>query len=334
MKKLRLGMIGAGKMASWHLKSYGKMPNVEIMAIASPSPDKGLKLAKKYKAKHFTNGFDLIKDSDIDVIDICVPTGLHKDFIIAALNKGLHVYSEKPMAASIKEIEEIIEVNKRAKKIIFNGFNYRFLPEFCRIRSIINSGELGDIRYIKMARVTKENPASYMLRPYSCGLFNEFHCHFVDLVSSFGFGNPKKVFASGTTVHDWKINPDTASMTLYYPNNMITEITASIASPGLAPEVLMIGTKGSLRLSYGRVRVVKKRDIWALPSSVMLMFKESMIIPFRVLRNPFKRSCEHFINCVMTGTGSECDEAAALKTFKITDAAVKSYFENKPVAID
>jgi len=307
MKKLRLGMIGAGKMAKWHLKAYKKISNVEIVAIASPSSDRGLKLAKKYSARHFTNGFDLIQNSGIDVVDICVPTGLHKDFIILALKKGLHVYSEKPMAASIKEIEEIIAANKRAKKIIFNGFNYRFLPEFCKIRSVINSGELGDIRYIRMMRVTKEKPASYIFGPYSCGLFNEFHCHFVDLVFSFGFGDPERVFAFGTTVHNWKINPDTASMALYYPNKMIAEITASIASPGLAPELLIIGTEGSLRLSYGRVLIVKKRDIWTLPSSIALMFKESMIIPFRILRNPFKRSCEHFINCVITGTESDCN---------------------------
>lgn len=334
MKKLRLGMIGAGKMANWHLKSYRKIPNVEIVAIASPTLDRGQKLAKKYMARHFTNGFELIQHLDIDAVDICAPTGLHKDFIIAALNKGLHVYAEKPMAASIKEAEEIIAANKGAKKIIFNGFNYRFLPEFRKIRSIVNSGELGDIRYIKMTRVTKENPASYMFGPNSCGLFNEFHCHFVDLMFSFGFGNPEKVSASGTTVHNWKIDPDTASVTLFYPNKLIAEITTSIASPGLAPEILMIGTKGSLRLSYSRVRVVKKRDIWELPSSVMLMFKESMAIPFRVLKNPFKGACEHFINCAMTGVKSECDEIAALKTFRITDAATRSYVENKPVEID
>lgn len=301
--------------------------------MASPSPDRGLKLAKRYKAKHFTDGFDLIQHSDIDVIDICVPTGLHKDFILASMDKGLHVYSEKPIAASIKEIEEIVDANKRTERIIFNGFNYRFFPEFRRIRSIINSGELGDIRYIKMMRVTKENPASYMFGNNSCGLFNEFHCHFVDLMFSFGFGNPEKVFASGTTVHNWKINPDTATMVLFYPDNMITEITTSLSSPGMAPEVLIIGTEGTLRLSYGSVSTVKKRDVWTLPSSVNLMFKESIVNPFRILRNPFKWSCEHFIDCVIKGTKSDCDEASALRTFKVTDRAVKSYFENRPVAI-
>lgn len=334
MQKLRLGMIGAGKTAIWHLKSYKKMPNVEIVAIANPFSCVGEKLAEKYKARHFVNGFDLIEKADVDVIDICTPTGLHKDFIIMALNKGLHVYTEKPIGTSIEEIEEVIAANRTAHKIIFNGFNYRFLPEFCKIRSIINSGKLGEIRYIRIIRTTKENPNSYMFRPDSCGLFNEFHCHFVDLIFSFGFVNPEKVFAYGTTVHEWKINPDTATMVLFYPHNTIVEITTSLASPGLSPEMLIVGREGTLRFNYGRVSFVKKKDIWPLHSLIMLMLKEAMIVPFGVLKNPFQGSCEHFINCVMTGNPSEYDEMGALKTFKITSLAEKSYLENKTILIE
>ncbi len=334
MKKLRLGMIGAGKTAIWHLKCYKKMPNVDIVAIANPSSCVGKKLAEKYKARHFVNGFELIGKADVDVIDICTPTGLHKDFIIKALNKGLHVYTEKPVGTSIEEIEEVIAANKIAHKIIFNGFNYRFMPEFCKIHSIIDSGQLGEIRYIRIIRMTKENPNSYIFGPHSCGLFNEFHCHFVDLIFRFGFGNPEKVFAYGTTAHEWKINPDTATSVLFYPRNTIVEITTSLASPGLAPEMLIVGREGTLRLNYGRVSVVKKKDIWPLHSLIMLMFKEAMVIPFKVLKNPFQGSCEHFINCVMTGKPSECDETDALKTFKITSLAVKSYLENKPISIE
>lgn len=334
MQRLRLGMIGAGKMGAWHLSSYKAIPGVEIAAIANPSSDTGAKLAKKYGAKHFKDGFDLIDRAEVDFIDICTPTGLHKDLIVKALKRDLHVYTEKPIAASVEEIEEIIAANKSARRIIFNGFNYRFLPEFRRIRSIINSGELGEVRYIRVIRTTKEKPGSYMFGPNSCGLFNEFHCHFVDLMFSFGFDMPRAVFASGTTVHEWNINPDTATMVLFYPRNAIVEITTSLASPGLAPEMLIIGKEGTLKLNYGRISVVKKKDVWPLASLITLMLKEAIVIPFRILRNPFQGSCEHFINCLRRGEPSECNESSALKTFKITSLAVKSYLENKPVSIE
>lgn len=333
MRKLKLGIIGAGKTARWHLKAYKGIPGVEIVAIANPFSERGKRLAKKYKARHFTSGFDLIEQADIDIIDICVPTGLHRDFIKRALIRGFHVYTEKPICASVEEIEEIIAINKNANRIIFNGFNYRFLSEFCKIRSVIQSGQLGDVRYLRVMRMTKGSPDSYMFGPYSCGLFNEFHCHFVDLMFSFGFGKPDKVFASGTSVYNHKNGPDTATIVLFYPNKMIVEITTSIASPGLSPELLIIGTKGTLRLNYGRVFILEKRDVWALPHLIILMFRESIVIPFRILKNPFKGSCRHFINCVVAEKRSECDEWSALKTFKITTAATESYYKKEAVSL-
>lgn len=333
MHKLRLGVLGAGKMAVWHLKSYRRIAQVEIAAIANPSSDRGRRLAKKYKARHFRDAYALIEQADIDALDICVPTGLHKDFIVAALKKGLHVYSEKPLAASQAEIEEIIAVNKGAKKIIFNGFNYRFLPEFCRIRSVIRSGALGDIRYIRVFRTTKENPDSYIFGPHASGLFNEFHSHFVDLMFSFGFPDPEKVFACGTTVHQARLDPDTATAVLFFSPQTIAEITLSLASPGLAPEMLIIGTEGSLRLDFGCVSLVRKKDVWSLPESILLMFKESMTLPYRILKNPFQGSCAHFVDCVKRELPTECDEHSALRTFKVTQAAQRSYRENKPIPL-
>jgi len=333
MQKLRLGVLGAGKTATWHLKSYRRIPQVEIVAIANPSSDRGERLAKKYKARHFREAFALIEQVDMDALDICVPTGLHKDFIVAALKKGLHVYSEKPLAASQTEIEEIIVVNQGAKRIIFNGFNYRFLPEFRRIRSVIQRGKLGDIRYIRVFRTTKENPNSYIFGPHTSGLFNEFHSHFIDLMFSFGFPDPEKVFACGTTVHQARLVPDTATMVLNFPPQTIAEITVSLASPGLAPEMLMIGTEGSLRLDYGCVSLVRKRDVWSLPESILLMFRESMTLPHRILKNPFQGACAHFVDCVKRQTPTECDEHSALRTFRVIQAAQMSYRENKPISL-
>lgn len=334
MQKVKLGIIGAGKIAAWHLKAYKRIPSVEIVAIANPFSNRGRKLAKKYSIKqHFSNGFDLIEQADIDAVDISVPTGLHKDFILRSLEKGINVYSEKPMGTSKQDIEDIIAANKKKKKVIFNGFNYRFLPEFCEIRAVIDSVKLGRIRYISMIRVIKERPDSYIFGSHGSGLFNEFHSHFVDLLFYFGFDNPEKVFAVGTTVHDWSMNPDTATILLSYPNKMVAEVTTSLASPGIAPEVFIIGTEGTLRLRYGSICVVKKRETWSLLSLIGLMFHEAITIPLKVLKNPFTWSCGHFIKCIRNGTPSECDEQSALKTSRVITAAEVSYRENRSISI-
>ncbi len=333
MKKLRLGIIGAGKTAGWHLKAYKKLPCVEVAAIANPNSERGKKLARKHKIQnHFTDGFELIDRSNIDAIDISVPTLLHKDFILRAISKGLHIYTEKPVCATEEGFKEILDANKSADRIIFNGFNYRFLPEFRKIRSILKSGRLGRVRYARMFRTTSEMPGSYIFTGQGSGIFNEFQCHFVDLLYYFGFGEPEKVFASGTTAGEMEINPDTATTTLLYPDKTIAEITTSFASPGIAPELMIVGSKAALNLRFGCVSMTQN-DFRTLPELILLMFRDSMTLPFRILKNPFQGSCKHFINCVLNNRQSESDVLSALKTFRITSAAELSYQKGSPVVL-
>ena len=114
MRNVKIGLIGAGKMAHWHIRAYKRIPGAEVVAIANPSSGKGKELARKYKIrKHFSDGLELIEKDNIDAVDICVPSGLHKKFILKALGKGLHVYSEKPMCTSKEHYKEVIEANKK-----------------------------------------------------------------------------------------------------------------------------------------------------------------------------------------------------------------------------
>ena len=334
MNTLKLGIVGAGRMAKWHLKAYSKMPNVEVVAIANPVSDRGRKLARKHKIRqHFTDASEMIRDIDINAVDICVPESLHKNIVLAALERGLHVYVEKPMCETARGADEIIEANKEAKRVVFNGFNYRYQPGFRRIRKVIESGRLGEIRYIRMMRTTKDSPDVAARNARKGDIFAGFHSHFIDLLFSFGFPAPKSVYASGTKVHDWPIDPDTATVALTYADGILAEITTSTASPGLAPEVLMIGTKGTLRMNFGRVSVVRKRDQWCLPHLVLMMFREAMVLPCRMLRNPFTGSTEHFVQCVLEGKENDSDERSAAAVLQVVDAAVESYKNGVPVSM-
>ncbi len=318
----------------WHLKAYSKMPNVEVVAIANPTSGRGQKLARKHGIRqHFTDALGMIRDIDIDAVDICVPEGLHKNLVLAALEKGLHVYVEKPMCENSQDAGEIIAANEKAKKVVFNGFNYRYLPGFRRIRKVIESGRLGEIRYIRMMRTTKDSPDVAARNSREGDIFSGFHSHFIDLLFSFGFSEPQSAYAFGTSVHEWPTNPDTATVALTYPGGMLAEITASTASPGLAPEVLMIGTKGTLRLDFGRVSVVRKRDKWSLLRLVPMMFREAMVVPCRMLRNPFTGSTEHFVRCVLYDKENDSDEKSAAAVLKVVDAAVESYKTGAAVSL-
>jgi UDP-N-acetylglucosamine 3-dehydrogenase len=328
-EKIKLGIIGAGKMAGWHLRAYKKIPRVEIIAVCNPDSDKGVKLAKKYNIpNHFRSYMELLACEGLEAVDICVPTGLHKEIIIEALKKNLHIYTEKPMCRSVAEAEEIIALNKKAKKIIFNGFNYRFWPEIIKIKSIIDSGEIGEIRFALFVRTTKDTSGYMFEQNMNAGIVSEMSCHFVDMLCFWGFDNPVRVCSHGTNLGDGRINPDTVSVTLGYSGGMQALIVNSLGIPGIYPEIQVAGTKGSLKLKYGKIILEKKKN-YTLTESLIAVFRESMVMPFRILHNPFLGSCRHFIGCILGNQINESDEFLAKKILGTTLLAGNSYEDKK-----
>ncbi len=322
MSVIRLGMIGAGLTARWHLRAYRRIAGVRVVAIANPRSPRGAGLARSFGIpEHYASGAELIARAPIDAVDICAPTGEHAPLLRAALDRGLHVYVEKPLCATAADAAEVISRNRQAQRVIFNGFNYRYLPEFIRLQRLLAGGRLGEIRYVRLFRTTMEPPGSGLLTDPALDLFREFHCHFIDLLFSFGLGEPAAVAADGVCVHDWLPSPDTATVTLRYPSGALAELTVSVAAPGLTPELTVIGTKGTATLRYGRVRVVPHRREWSLLRRLRLLADEAFTLPWRVLRNPFLPACRHFCSCVAAGRPSPCDEHAAWRVLRIAETA-------------
>ncbi|MDD5774177.1 MAG: Gfo/Idh/MocA family oxidoreductase [bacterium] len=325
---IRIGVIGAGKMALWHIRAYRMIRNVGVISIANPKSINGKYLANEYGIKqYYKDAEELINRSPIDAVDICIPTRLHAKYIKEAIMKGLHVYSEKPLCATSEEISEIINLNARYKRIIFNGFNFRFLPEFIKMRDILRSGQIGQVRYMRFL-MTSESNAGLFSSQLNAGLFNEFHCHFVDLINYFGIGLPFSVRAYGTSIDKNIMNPDTGTMVLSYTDGILAEITTSDVSPGLVPQVVIIGSRATMKLRYGRVIVTNTKSNRNILGSICLMFQEAITIPHRVLRNPFVGSCRHFTDSIRNGEQSQCNEAAAYNVAIITEAAHKSFDNN------
>ena len=108
-RKLKIGVIGAGGIAAHaHMPGYAKMDNVEIVAICDIKPEKAEALAKEYNvAQVYEDYKDVLDIPGLDAIDICTPNYLHSIIAVEALEKGLHVFSEKPDAVSAAEAEKM-----------------------------------------------------------------------------------------------------------------------------------------------------------------------------------------------------------------------------------
>ena len=152
MKKLRVGVIGCGSIAQHrHLPEYIANKNVELVAVCDINENRVKEIAEKYEAAAYTNYEELLTSGTVDAVSVCTPNYLHAPISIAALNAGLHVLCEKPMATSKQEAEAMIAASKRSDKKLMIAHNQRFVPSHQRARQLIASGEIGKIYSFRTA---------------------------------------------------------------------------------------------------------------------------------------------------------------------------------------
>lgn len=101
---------------------------------------------------------------------------------------------------------------------------------------------------------------------------------------------------------------------------------------GIYPEIVVAGTEGALRLKYGKIFLESNKP-YSLLESIIFAFRESLVIPWRILRNPFSGSCRYFVECLLGNRTNELDEKAAGHVLKITALAEQSYREKRSLSV-
>ena len=151
MKKTRIAMIGAGNIANAHLSCYAKIPEVEIAAACDINEARLNETCDLYGIEKRYTDLDkmLAEVTDLDAADVCVWNCSHASCSIKALNAGLNVLCEKPMAYSAAEAEEMKAAAEHNGKLLMIGFVLRFGDEAKIARDFIDKGFLGDIYYSK-----------------------------------------------------------------------------------------------------------------------------------------------------------------------------------------
>ena len=158
MKKVKIGMIGAGNIANTHLDSYKRLSDIcEIVAICDINPERLKETAAKYEIPNTYPTVDamLAAHPDLDGADVCVWNCAHAECSIKALKAGVNVLCEKPMAYSAKEAEEMIKARDESGKLLMVGFVLRFSDASKIAKDFIDGGMLGDIYYCRAQYVRR-----------------------------------------------------------------------------------------------------------------------------------------------------------------------------------
>ena len=190
---LKVGLIGCGFMGTMHTNCYKNIEGVEITALSDIRPECAQKLAEGTSAKIYGDGKDLINDADVDIIDICLPTYLHSEYAIAAMDKVKYVFVEKPVALTKEQGEQMLAKAEETGCRVQVGQVIRFWDEYVELSKIVKSGIYGKVinaNFRRISPIPTWGWEDWLLKnELSGGAAQDLHIHDMDYVLSL-FGKP------------------------------------------------------------------------------------------------------------------------------------------------
>lgn len=152
MKPIRIGLIGCGGISHAHARGYQNLTDLfQVTATCDVMEDNAAERGQQLGAKRiYTNYGRMLKEADIDAVDICLPHDLHAEVSIAASEAGKHVIVEKPIAITLAEADSMIDAARKAGAILMVALNQRYDPAHEHIKQMIDEGVLGRILCIRI----------------------------------------------------------------------------------------------------------------------------------------------------------------------------------------
>lgn len=202
MSTLKVGLIGAGFMGSMHSNVYANLSDAQLVAVADGESEKAAKIAPS--AKVYTSAEEMLAEEKLDLVDVCLPTYLHAEYVIQAAEAGAHVICEKPMSMTLDEADRMIAATEKAEVSFMVAHCIRFWPEYRVLKEIVDKGTLGRITSLSCTRRSSTPTWSWtnwLMEPEkSGGAALDLHIHDTDYVL-YLFGKPKAVLSSGIWDH-------------------------------------------------------------------------------------------------------------------------------------
>ena len=190
---LKVGLVGVGGISGAHIPSWQCMEDVELVALCDVRPEQ---MTRYPELRQYTDMDDMLAKEQLDILDICLPTYLHADAAVKAMERGIHVLSEKPVSLKTEDVHRLYETAKRNNVRFMVAQVLRFWPEYVYLKEIYDSGRYGKLLSGRMARLGHMPGWSWdnwMKDESRSGLVPfDLHIHDLDFMV-YTFGKPKQV---------------------------------------------------------------------------------------------------------------------------------------------
>jgi predicted dehydrogenase len=234
--KIRVAVIGAGKMGTIHAKVYAQMPQSELVAVVDIDAERARRLADQYHCLALADGADLL--DKVDAVTIATPTVTHLKLAKVFIENKIAVLIEKPLAANVREGKQIVALAKKNDSVVAVGHSERCNPVAQAIKRL-------DIqpKFIEANRISP-----YLFRSTDVGVVLDVMIHDIDIILSLAASKIKKVDAVGVGVVEEK--EDICNARIIFQNGCIANITASRLALKTERKVRVFSRQAYLSVDY------------------------------------------------------------------------------------
>jgi predicted dehydrogenase len=357
---LRAGVIGLGWAGQQHMDAYAQLDGVELVALAGLEPDKLALLGDQYGVppeRRFGDWSELVAANCVDVVSVATPNNLHAPVTVAALDAGLHVLSEKPMADTGAAAQTMVDAARRNSQVLDITFNHRRRGDVQALKQVVEAGALGDIYYAKAGWLRKEGIpglGSWFTQQSASGggPLMDIGVHMLDM-ALFLLGEPDVTSATASTYAEfgprgqgasaygpWAktdgATPDfdvedlaTAFLRLDGGGTLLLESSWAQWIPYDQCYVTLYGTEGGASIEWGGFPATyRKLGIWTEKDGV-----PAELTPYVPADGMHLQAVTDFVAAVRAGANAEHDGSEALARARVVDACYASAAQRTEVTL-
>jgi UDP-N-acetylglucosamine 3-dehydrogenase len=305
----RVGVVGAGGWGKNHLRVLNELDC--LAGICDQDKARMDLYSKKYRVPGYQTVEEMIGKEELDAVTICTPASTHFSVAEKTLAAGLHTFVEKPLTTTSEDAEKLIEIAKKANRVLTVGFIERFNPPISDLKNTIKEGRLGEPILLEFHRENRRGD-----NIVDVGIVKDASVHDIDTARWLFAEEPRLVFARVGSVKSK--NEDFATILMGFSGQKTAFLTTNWVTPNRVRTLSAVFSNGVV-------------DIDFVSQQTRMHEENGTTIPTRTMQEPLTLEMKEFVSAIRENRKPLVTGEDGLKTTRIAEAVLASSASGAPI---